>query len=148
MLLFLLIHFRNVKGDVFETLLWFSNQYHKHTYTHIPYTGTHIHSSHIKIYIFLNQRIHQRENAQREWKNPTRSDRARFPETALKYHPMEIWNKGYKGKMQRLHWFLNIARIVFSKEYWKGAESIQSDQVYYWKVLLWSYFFIFVDKKR
>lgn len=32
--------------------------------------------------------------------------------------------------MNRLYWFLIIPGIIFSKEFWEGAESLQSDQGY------------------
>lgn len=51
--------------------------------------------------------------------------------------------------MNRLYWFLIIPGIIFSKEFWEGAESLQSDQGYQQKkkkkkkkpnrkVLLWN----------
>lgn len=36
-------------------------------------------------------------------RNPTRTDGARFPETALKTQPTETRNIGHKGKMKRLY---------------------------------------------
>lgn len=91
---------------------------------------TYIHHTVIFKYISLKSKYIKEKMLKGNRRNPRRSNGARFPETALNYHPTEKGNKGHKGKMQRLYWFLIIAGIISSKEFSRRAESIQSDQGY------------------